>query len=80
MDMLSTDWTDSGGRLAFIAWLFMPGRVATPPIADSGSPRCRGSSDARPRRAWRREQTEEVRMTPPEQTGAAARMARAGRA
>src|SRR6266540_2253795 len=24
MDMLSTDWTDSGGRLAFIAWLFMP--------------------------------------------------------
>ena len=24
MDMLSTSWSDPGGRLAFIAWLFMP--------------------------------------------------------
>jgi hypothetical protein len=24
MDMLNTNWTDPGGRLTFIAWLFMP--------------------------------------------------------
>ena len=24
MDLLSTEWSDVGGRLVFIAWLFMP--------------------------------------------------------